>query len=107
MLRTKKPVNKISKTTEKIRDEEKSSKKGINGRMEYTTVRYNKDTNNILKLEEPHQTHSKVKRENSHTLKMYKMEKNKWKNKLLKDTKEKIILAHQKRGTQTINRRSV
>ena len=70
MLRTKKLVNKISKTTEKIRDEEKRCKKDINGRMEHTAVRYNKDINNILKLEKQHQAHWKVKRENSHTLKM-------------------------------------
>ena len=38
------------KTTEKIRDEE-SCKKDINEKMEYTTVRNNKDTDGILKFE--------------------------------------------------------
>ena len=48
---SKQNLNNIRKTTEKIRDEEKSSKKDINGRMEHTTVKNNKDTNNISKLE--------------------------------------------------------
>ena len=39
------------KTTEKIRDEEESCKKDMNEKMEYTTVRNNKDTNGILKFE--------------------------------------------------------
>ena len=39
------------KTTEKIRDEKESCKKDINEKMEYTTVRNNKDTNGILKFE--------------------------------------------------------
>ena len=39
------------KTTDKIRDEEKSCKKEINGRMKHTTVTNNKDTNNIFKFE--------------------------------------------------------
>ena len=39
------------KTTEKIRDEKESCKKDINQKMEYTTVRNNKDTNGILKSE--------------------------------------------------------
>ena len=47
-------------------------------------------------INKQHQTHLKVKRENSQVLKMYKMEKNKWKTILLKDTIEKIILPHQK-----------
>ena len=49
-----------------------------------------------LKSKKQHQTYLKVKRENSQTLKTYKMEKNKWKTKLLKVTKEKV-LAHQKK----------
>ena len=39
------------KTTEKIRDEEESCKKDVNEKMEYTTVRNNKDTDGILKFE--------------------------------------------------------
>ena len=39
------------KTTEKIRDEEESCKKDINEKMEYTTVRNNKDNDGILKFE--------------------------------------------------------
>ena len=39
------------KTTEKIRDEEESCKKDINDKIEYTTVRNNKDTDGILKFE--------------------------------------------------------
>ena len=39
------------KTTEKIRDEGETCKKEINDKMEYTTVRNNKDTDVILKSE--------------------------------------------------------
>ena len=39
------------KTTEIIRDEEESCKKDINEKIEYTTVRNNKDTDGILKFE--------------------------------------------------------
>ena len=42
---------KIQKPLKKIRDEEESCKKDINEKMEYTTVRNNKDTNGILKFE--------------------------------------------------------
>ena len=52
MLRTSKQnLNNITKTTEKFREEEKTYKEYINGRMEHTTLRNNKDTNNISKLE--------------------------------------------------------
>ena len=44
------------KTTEKIRDEEESCKKDINGKMEYTTVKNNKDTCGILKFEKQEAT---------------------------------------------------
>ena len=39
------------KTTEKIRDEEKSCKNDINGKMDHTTIRNNKETNSTLKFE--------------------------------------------------------
>ena len=39
------------KTTEKIRDEEKSYKNDINGKMDHTTIRNNKETNSTLKFE--------------------------------------------------------
>ena len=39
------------KTTEKIRDEEENCKKDINEKMEYITVRNDKDTEGILKFE--------------------------------------------------------
>lgn len=44
---SKQNPNNITKTTGKNRDEEKSCKKSINGRMEHTAVRKNKVTNNI------------------------------------------------------------
>ena len=43
MLRTSKQnLNNITKTTEKFREEEKTYKEYINGRMEHTTLRNNK-----------------------------------------------------------------
>ena len=47
-----------------------------------------------MKSKKQHQSHLKVNRENSQTLKTDKMEKNKWKIKLLKDTKQKRMLTH-------------
>ena len=70
---SKQNLNNITKNTEKVRDD-------INGRMEHTTVRNNKDTNHILKFEKQEATSNPLEskeRENSQTLKMYKMEKNK------------------------------
>ena len=49
-------LNNITKSTEKIKDEEKSNKKNINGRMERTKVRNNKDTNNISNFEKQEAT---------------------------------------------------
>ena len=40
------------KATEKIRDEEKSCKKIINGRIKHIIVRNNKGTNNISKFDQ-------------------------------------------------------
>ena len=53
------------KTTEKIRDEEESCKKDINGKMEYTTVKNNKDTCGILKFEKQEATSDLLEREQS------------------------------------------
>ena len=78
------------KTTEIIRDEEESCKKDINEKIEYTTVRNNKDTDGILKFEKQEVTSGLLEskeRENNQTLKMYKMEKSKSKIKSLKKRK--------------------
>ena len=78
------------KTTEIIRDEEESCKKDINKKIEYTTVRNNKDTDGILKFEKQEVTSGLLEskeRENNQTLKMYKMEKSKSKIKSLKKRK--------------------
>ena len=78
------------KTTEIIRDEEESCKKDINEKIEYTTVRNNKDTDGILKFEKQEVTSGLLEskeRENNQALKMYKMEKSKSKIKSLKKRK--------------------
>ena len=78
------------KTTKIIRDEEESCKKDINEKIEYTTVRNNKDTDGILKFEKQEVTSGLLEskeRENNQTLKMYKMEKSKSKIKSLKKRK--------------------
>ena len=78
------------KTTEIIRDEEESCKKDTNEKIEYTTVRNNKDTDGILKFEKQEVTSGLLEskeRENNQTLKMYKMEKSKSKIKSLKKRK--------------------
>ena len=87
------------KTTEIIRDEEESCKKDINEKIEYTTVRNNKDTDGILKFEKQEVTSGLLEskeRENNQALKMYKMEKSKSKIKSLKKRKQRRMLTHQK-----------
>ena len=81
-----------------MKNKENSCKKNINGRMDHTTVETIKTItiSRNLKSKKQHQTHLKVKRENSQALKTYKMEKNKWKIKLLKDTKQERMPTHQK-----------
>ena len=51
------------KTTEKNWDEEASCKKDLNGKMEYTTVKNNKDTCGILKFEKQEATSVLLERE--------------------------------------------
>ena len=74
----------------------------INEKMEYTTVRNNKDTNGILKFEKQEVTSDLLEsKEREHqTLKTYKMEKNKWKINFLKKRKQRRMLTHQKSHTE-------
>ena len=53
------------KTTEKISDEEESAKKDINEKMEYISLRNNKNTNGILKFEKQEATSDLFEREQS------------------------------------------